>query len=124
MISLSFRTAAQGAYAPHSFHMALPGLNLDVLTVPLEEEKTAVIHELNANTEWRFEVAFDSKIEVKVRSFTWEMRLRFAEATIASIWHRRDLWNRTRSKPRRALYFPGQKSSHLHVAWLSNRSDR
>ena len=46
--------------------MALPGLNLDALSVPLDEEKTVVVHELATNTEWRFEVAFDQTIEVKV----------------------------------------------------------
>ena len=78
--------------------MALPGLNLDLLTVPLEEEKTSVIHELKANTEWRFEVAFDSQIEVKVRDVAQERRLKFAEGMIAVSWHRRDLWDRTRSE--------------------------
>ena len=46
--------------------MALPGLNLDALTVPLQEERSSVIHELAAGTEWRFEVAFDQSIDVKV----------------------------------------------------------
>ena len=46
--------------------MALPGLNFDALTVPLQEEKSSVIHELAAGTEWRFEVAFDQSIDVKV----------------------------------------------------------
>lgn len=46
--------------------MALPGLNLDALKVPLQEKQTT-IHTLKSNTEWRFEVAFDQTIEVKVR---------------------------------------------------------
>ena len=46
--------------------MALPGLSLDVLTVPLEEERTSAVLELTANTEWRFEVSFDQAVEVKV----------------------------------------------------------
>ena len=46
--------------------MALPGLNLDALKVPIQEKQTT-IHTLKPNTEWRFEVAFDQTIEVKVR---------------------------------------------------------
>jgi hypothetical protein len=46
--------------------MALPGLNFDALKVPLQEEKQASVYELKPNTEWRFEVAFDQTIEVKV----------------------------------------------------------
>jgi hypothetical protein len=48
--------------------MALPGLNLN--SVPIVEEKTATITDLQPNSEWRFEVAFGDKVEVKVRRTT------------------------------------------------------
>ena len=50
--------------------MSLPGLNLN--SAPAEE-KTSITHELSRNTEWRFEVAFDESIEVKVLSGTAEL---------------------------------------------------
>lgn len=46
--------------------MTLPGLNLDAIKVPLQEEKQVILHELKAGSEWRFEVAFDQSVEVKV----------------------------------------------------------
>ena len=45
--------------------MALPGLQMN--TIPLVKEKTATVTELQQNSEWRFEVAFGEKVEVKVR---------------------------------------------------------
>lgn len=42
---------------------SLPGLQLNT---PSEPVSTPTIHEIKENTEWRFEVAFGSKIEVKV----------------------------------------------------------
>ena len=44
--------------------MSLPGLQV---SEPAEIVKSPVVHDLKAETEWRFEVAFGSKIEVKVR---------------------------------------------------------
>lgn len=44
--------------------MSLPGLQI---SAPAEIEATPIIHELKEGTEWRFEVAFGSKVEVKVR---------------------------------------------------------
>ena len=44
--------------------MALPGLNFDVIKLPLQEKQT-VVHELKPNTEWRFEVSFETSVEVK-----------------------------------------------------------
>ncbi len=44
--------------------MSLPGLQI---SAPAEIEATPTIHELKEGTEWRFEVAFGSKVEVKVR---------------------------------------------------------
>lgn len=41
----------------------LPGLQL---STPSEPISTQIIHDIKENTEWRFEVAFGSKIEVKV----------------------------------------------------------
>lgn len=41
----------------------LPGLQLNT---PSEPVSAPIIHEIKENTEWRFEVAFGSKIEVKV----------------------------------------------------------
>ena len=45
--------------------MSLPGLQIS--STPLEVEVVPTIHELKEGTEWRFEVAFGSKVEVKVR---------------------------------------------------------
>ena len=45
--------------------MSLPGLQIS--STPLEVEVVSTIHELKEGTEWRFEVAFGSKVEVKVR---------------------------------------------------------
>ena len=50
--------------------MSLPGLGTTSYTVPIVQEPTATLHELQRNTEWRFEVAFDATVEVKVRTFT------------------------------------------------------
>lgn len=43
--------------------MSLPGLQLEA---PVETGSTPTIHDIKENSEWRFEVAFGSKIEVKV----------------------------------------------------------
>ena len=43
--------------------MSLPGLHI---SPPTEVEALPTIHELKEGTEWRFEVAFGSKVEVKV----------------------------------------------------------
>lgn len=43
--------------------MSLPGLQL---SAPEEKVVTPVIHDIKQNTEWRFEVAFGVKVEVKV----------------------------------------------------------
>ena len=80
--------------------MALPGLNLDALTVPLEEEKSSVVHELSANTEWRFEVAFDQAIEVKVGvRFEVTDTHSISDLELASLWDCRDFWHRDRPEP-------------------------
>ena len=44
--------------------MSLPGLEL---STPVEAVVTPTVHELNEQTEWRFEVAFGTKLEVRVR---------------------------------------------------------
>lgn len=43
--------------------MSLPGLDL---SAPIETVATPTVHELKEQTEWRFEVAFGTKIEVRV----------------------------------------------------------
>lgn len=43
--------------------MSLPGLQLEA---PVETGSTPTIHDIKENSEWRFEVAFGSKVEVKV----------------------------------------------------------
>lgn len=45
--------------------MSLPGLGL--ATQPEAEAYPPAIHNLKEGSEWRFEVPFDSKIEVKVQ---------------------------------------------------------
>lgn len=44
--------------------MSLPGLQL---SAPVESVSLPIIHELKEGSEWRFEVAFGSKVDVKVR---------------------------------------------------------
>lgn len=44
--------------------MSLPGLDL---SAPDETVVTPTVHELKEKTEWRFEVAFGTKVEVRVR---------------------------------------------------------
>lgn len=44
--------------------MSLPGLDL---SAPDEIVVTPTVHELKEQTEWRFEVAFGTKVEVRVR---------------------------------------------------------
>lgn len=44
----------------------LPGLQLNAEPVPLEDLPITV-HELLENTEWRFEVAYGDRVDVKVR---------------------------------------------------------
>ena len=43
--------------------MSLPGLDV---SAPVEIVVAPTVHELKEQTEWRFEVAFDAKIEVRV----------------------------------------------------------
>lgn len=43
--------------------MSLPGLEL---SAPVETIATPTVHELKEQTEWRFEVAFGTKVEVRV----------------------------------------------------------
>ncbi|SLM39460.1 pre-mrna cleavage complex ii protein clp1 [Lasallia pustulata] len=50
--------------------MSLPGLQL---SAPPEPVVASAIHELNQNTEWRFETAFGSHVEVKLLSGTAEI---------------------------------------------------
>lgn len=45
--------------------MSLPGLNI---SAPEEVVIAPVVHDIKACTEWRFEVAFDTRITVKVSS--------------------------------------------------------
>ena len=50
-----------------SYIMSLPGLQLDA---PVETSVIRLEHELKEGTEWRFEVAFGSTIQVQVRIFS------------------------------------------------------
>ena len=43
--------------------MSLPGLDL---SAPVETDVVPAVHELPEGSEWRFEVAFDKSIEVRV----------------------------------------------------------
>ena len=49
--------------------MSLPGLQLDSPSEPIVA--ASVFHDLGNNTEWRFEVAFGTNIEVKVCLLCW-----------------------------------------------------
>ena len=44
-------------------NMSLPGLDL---SAPVETIATPTVHELKEQTEWRFEVAFGTKVEIRV----------------------------------------------------------
>ena len=46
--------------------MALPGLGLSSTAVPIVQETPKAVHELQHNTEWRFEAAFGENVEVRV----------------------------------------------------------
>ena len=47
--------------------MSLPGLQL---SGPVENVVAPTVHDLREGIEWRFEVAFGTKIEVRVRSLS------------------------------------------------------
>ena len=57
--------AIKAAFPGHAniFEMSLPGLEL---SAPVETVVTPTVHELKEQTEWRFEVAFGTKLEVRV----------------------------------------------------------
>ena len=57
--------AIKAAFPGHanSSTMSLPGLDL---SAPVETVVTPTVHELKEQTEWRFEVAFGTKVEVRV----------------------------------------------------------
>lgn len=46
--------------------MSLPGLQIS--TPVVATVAAPIVHDLEANTEWRFEVAFGGKIEIKARN--------------------------------------------------------
>lgn len=48
--------------------MSLPGLGF--AAQPEQEDRPPTVHELKAGAEWRFEVPFDWKVEVKVHTRT------------------------------------------------------
>ena len=58
--------AIKAAFPGHASisEMSLPGLEL---SAPVETTVTPTVHELKEQTEWRFEVAFGTKLEVRVR---------------------------------------------------------
>ena len=64
-VGLSNRRTSTWLPTEGTITMSLPGLQ--VSSTPVEVEATPTIHELKEGTEWRFEVAFGSKVEVKVR---------------------------------------------------------
>ena len=43
--------------------MSLPGLQLEA---PVVSVSTPTVYDIKENSEWRFEVPFDAKVEVKV----------------------------------------------------------
>lgn len=73
--------------------MSLPGLDL---SAPVEKLMLPTIYELKEGSEWRFEVAFGSRIEVKVRP-SWHKGQKTIwlhyiapanDIRIASLWQR------------------------------------
>lgn len=63
------RTAKASYFTPpgqaNTSKMSLPGLDL---SAPIETVATPTVYELKEQTEWRFEVAFGTKVEVRVQS--------------------------------------------------------
>lgn len=58
-------TAVKVTLPGHAYtsNMSLPGLDL---SAPVKTFATPTVHELKEQTEWRFEVAFGTKVEVRV----------------------------------------------------------
>jgi len=69
--------------------MSLPGLQL---SAPVETTVTPIIHDLKEGTEWRFEVAFGTKVEVRVRAFSvpkpFNLHPLLMNLSSASLWER------------------------------------
>ena len=70
--------------------MSLPGLEL---SAPVETAVTPTVHELKEQTEWRFEVAFGTKLEVRVRcpnlSTLFDcLNVRIITRCAAPLWYR------------------------------------
>lgn len=100
--------------------MSLPGLQLEA---PIETGSTPTVHEIKENSEWRFEVAFGSKVEVKVGgNLIRIIQITGTDsrvfATTASIWDCRAIWDRTRSKAN--LHFQWHESSNFQLAGVSH----
>lgn len=100
--------------------MSLPGLQLEA---PVETGSTPTVHDIRENSEWRFEVAFGSKVEVKVGGNSIGIIQNTGAdscgfANLASFWHCRAIWDRTRSKAN--LHFQWNQSSNIHLAGMSS----
>lgn len=98
--------------------MALPGLQLNAPAAPVSS--APILHDIKENTEWRFEVAFGSKIEVKVG---WDFSVclyctRSLTFCLASHGRCRTLWYRI--SPETILHVRRCQSSDIYLAWLSN----
>lgn len=105
-----------------SDNMSLPGL--------LQHEKPAVplstptIYDIKENSEWRFEVPFGSKIEVKVGgNSTGTIHKTSADplscTALAFVRDCRAVWDRTRSTAN--IYLQWHESSNFQLARMSHR---
>ena len=63
--------------------MSLPGLQL---SAPVETQVVPTVHDLTEGTEWRFEVAFGTRVEVRVCVFSIEDRSHSAFLANASLY--------------------------------------
>ena len=70
--------------------MSLPGLNI---SAPVQEVKAPVAYDLREGTEWRFEVAFGTKVEVKVGRFVSVTGKTWADIALIAVtfWHGGDI---------------------------------
>ena len=80
---------------------------------------TVAVHELQANSEWRFEVAIGQKIEVRVGASMVRFQFK-ANMFQGPLRNCRNLRDRARLEPR--LHIPRNEILNIHMARLPNRS--
>ena len=111
LVSQNASTDGPGAYSK----MSLPGLGL---SVALESQyHPPVVHELKEGTEWRFEVAFESNVEVKVLHPDAQKLDTVANSFLTATFRRRRVV-RFGACPTTDVYICWDKGRDLYMAWL------